>query len=611
MRRCASAIYCLLLAATVLAGAGAGAEPVDVPLRLDERLLERSVATALGLDERGHVRLRSDQCNQVDLSDLSVSAETGRLVASVQIAADAGVLAFGRCRGPAHWQGRMNVVLVPALEPDGRVVDLSPESAELVRPDGTAGRLTSATRLLAERVILPRMDRSRIDLDASLGAIDALLRDMLPSLAAHAPDDATLIHALNVDVDGIEVLLRRHIEPAPVVPAQPEAPLDPAELVAWQRIEDELDGFLTHVIVALSLHAPSDDLRIELLGVLLDARHRIAEALAADDDDRDPVRELFVDSWDALRPWLVDVVPGDVDESDAGLRLAAFIAGGDVLRAIDRLGPQYGLAVTRDGLRRLARILLADAAPERFTPLPLDVDAVLQDLLRLGHPAPQARVVPQMRTRSWLEWLIPAAHAVSVSPAEALRGRVPRLATLDEYLGLVSTLLEEQTVRHLDNSSRVPQRLVRRFDPLVRATAWKESCWRQFVGSSENPRVLTSSAGAVGMMQISVRVWRGVYDARRLAEEVDYNVAAGTEILEHYLVDYAIRRREHEHPGGDDNLIRATYAAYNGGPSQIARYRRQNTPASLRAIDNAFWRHYTRISSAQWPEVASCYAVQG
>ncbi len=95
----------------------------------------------------------------------------------------------------------------------------------------------------------------------------------------------------------------------------------------------------------------------------------------------------------------------------------------------------------------------------------------------------------------------------------------------------------------------------------------------------------------------------------RLVDEVDYNVNAGIEILIHYMIDYAIRRGEHEQPGGDDNLIKATYAAYNGGPGHLARYRLEDTSTRLRAIDNEFWRHYTTIKADRWPDVSSCYAV--
>ena len=160
----------------------------------------------------------------------------------------------------------------------------------------------------------------------------------------------------------------------------------------------------------------------------------------------------------------------------------------------------------------------------------------------------------------------------------------------------------------LAGNNKLPERLAERLDPLVRATAWKESCWRHFAGSGSAPEVLRSAGGAVGIMQINGRVWRKVYDQDRLVDEVDYNINAGIDILTHYLIDYALRKGEHEQPGGDDNLIKATYAAYNGGPGHLARYRREDTPASLKAIDNAFWNHYTTIKTEQWPDISSCYA---
>jgi hypothetical protein len=381
-----------------------------------------------------------------------------------------------------------------------------------------------------------------------------------------------------------------------------------------EPLEDELDGFLTAVITALAESAPTAELRLELLAVLLDARHAIAEAFSedgqaaarADPPEPDPVRRIFIESWDRLRPWLAELDLADVPDLEGDLRLAAFMAGGDALRALDALGAELGLEISADGLRRLARLLLAEKVPERFTPLPQDVDPALRALFGLDPPPPRE---PRGLLLPMLDFFMPAASAETGSPAEALRGLVPRLANLDDYLQLVANLLQLQTSEHLSAGSRIPARLESSFDSLVRATAWKESCWRQFIGSTENPRVLTSPAGALGMMQVSGRVWRGTYDPKRLAEEVDYNVTAGMEILEHYLVDYAIRRGEHKHPGGDDNLIRATYAAYNGGPSHMGRYRRENTPARLRAIDDDFWRHYQATKSSQWPEVSTCYAT--
>jgi hypothetical protein len=43
------------------------------------------------------------------------------------------------------------------------------------------------------------------------------------------------------------------------------------------------------------------------------------------------------------------------------------------------------------------------------------------------------------------------------------------------------------------------------------ATAWQESCWRQFIKKSGRLEPLISRAGAVGIMQVNPNVWRGFY----------------------------------------------------------------------------------------------------
>ena len=108
-------------------------------------------------------------------------------------------------------------------------------------------------------------------------------------------------------------------------------------------------------------------------------------------------------------------------------------------------------------------------------------------------------------------------------------------------------------------------------------------------------------------MQVSKHVWRGFYDVEGLAGDIAYNARAGAEIARHYLLDYALPAGEQRHDGGADNLARATYAAYNGGPRQLARYRTSGTPARLRAIDEAFHDKYRAVKEGDDLAVASCY----
>jgi hypothetical protein len=75
----------------------------------------------------------------------------------------------------------------------------------------------------------------------------------------------------------------------------------------------------------------------------------------------------------------------------------------------------------------------------------------------------------------------------------------------------------------------------------------------------------------------------------------------------HYLVDYAIRKKEHRTTGEVHDLARATYAVYNGGPAHLRRYREPGTKRSLREIDEAFWRKYQAMRERGPGAVKQCY----
>ena len=608
-------LMCVLFSSHALS-----AGEVEIPFMAETARVHAVVGSVLELDQDGRGRLGNDQCNSLELSDLGVVPEDGRLAVSMALNATTGAYVLGACRGPAPWQGRLALRLTPQVAASGLAIEFVPDSIELTRLDGTQSILSAPARILADTLVVPRLNRVQIDLAGPLNSLDELIEQLLGPGRVQADElsliQRTRIVRLETEETGVRAWLAFQVRALEPTDRPPEPSLDAGEAAQWQTIEDEFDGFVTAIIWTLARSTESQALRTELLATLLDARHAIAEALTVDDLASDPVRELFLTTWDRLRPLLSELEGPAIPGLEVDFRLAAFMAGGDALRALDALGPDYGFEITRDGLRRLARLLLADAAPPSFTPLPLEVDPEFRALFGFNAPTEPlpatAQLLPRIASGFRLagSWLIPAAQANSISPAEALKGMVPRLDSLDHYLELVASLLDEQSSAWLAQNDSLPNRMTERLDPLIRATAWKESCWRQLEGTNSNPKVLRSPVGSVGMMQINGRVWRSVYDLDRLSDEVDYNVNAGIEILTHYLVDYAIRRGEHEQPGGDDNLIKATYAAYNGGPGHLARYRLDDTPARLRAIDNEFWRHYSAIKADQWPEISSCYAVE-
>ena len=139
---------------------------------------------------------------------------------------------------------------------------------------------------------------------------------------------------------------------------------------------------------------------------------------------------------------------------------------------------------------------------------------------------------------------------------------------------------------------------------LLKAAAWQESCWRQYVMKHRQVWYLESKTGDIGLMQINKYVWRGFYSMPRLRWDVVYNVSAGSEILQRFLASSS----RHLHSINPAILARAAYAAYNGGPDAYNRWRQPDEPRALREIDQAFWLKYRAIEAGQPFDILSCAA---
>ena len=686
--------FALVATCVIAAPPVAVAATVTVPVRLDEQFLRRLVSTQVFTEPGESAVIWDDPlgCGGLTLTHPAVAAKSGRLV--VRSAADArwGVSVGENCMLPVSWSGLVEVVELPTIEADRPIVHFSVADTTLYRKNGRKAGIASRFWGWIKGYVHPRMASINVDLHGPVEELRQVLPLVLP--ASYAGDAETTLASVKLTAvhveDGalvIDVALTSPDPPAGFTPL-PEPPLDVHEVEQW-------DAFLTFVVKQAALEVEDVPLRATLLGVLLDSRYDVVDALTlAAPDARDPVPELFRKAWGRLAPALRDL--GDELPGSAALRYLAFVAAGDALLAIDRLGPGSGLDISADGLRRLARIV----APEE-TGDPLEyanvVDPSLRESLGFGPPlpvpaspppqieppagdgseptttsttttttpaheapeepppaaapeasppvAPQAPPLPapervpppspptppttiaplpaappptsflppRLRPNPlahWLDWLVPAAEAAEAPNPDAearLRNWAPTRKDLDEYLPIVQGVLHRASDETLAKKPvDAPYSAI--FRPLVLATAWKETCWRQFIRRGGKIVTMQSGAGAVGIMQVNPRVWRGFYDTDVLRMNTAYNARAGAEILQHYLVDYAIRKKENERGGGIDALARATYAAYNGGPGHLDRYRTEKTAKSLREIDADFWRYYQTVKGGNELGVRECYS---
>ncbi len=115
---------------------------------------------------------------------------------------------------------------------------------------------------------------------------------------------------------------------------------------------------------------------------------------------------------------------------------------------------------------------------------------------------------------------------------------------------------------------------------LVYATAWTESSWNQWTSDG----TVLIGGYDYGLMQINKDTWDGTYDWDTIQSDVRENIQAGAEILQ-WSYNYA----ESKGYTGDD-LAKAAYAVYNGGPDAVSRP--WDESSAWRQNDLNFWSNY-------------------
>jgi hypothetical protein len=592
------------LAATLLAAllpASAVADEVTVPLRIDVAYVRALLVEQVFTDPGPSADVWRDGtgCGWLTLREPTVDVVDGRLRVESRGDAQVGTpLGDERCLPVLAWKGSVEAFEEPGVDAGGHALTFRVVDSNVYDERRKKGLATGRLWDLVKAHVHSRLETLRIDMRRPFEELRAWLPLVLPG-SEERIDGIVASMALReprVEAGAVAATLAFSVAAPPPAPApEPEPAATEEELRRW-------DAFLTFVTKAVA-RSVGGEARQAVMDVLLDGRYDVLEALAADASAPDPVPGLFLRAWDRLGALARSGAAGLPAET--ALRFTTFVAAGDALAALVRLGPTVGVELSADGLRRLAR-MIDPTTPGDPLDFADEVDPELRSLLGFGEPPPPPEVSPDVDL-DVLSWLVPSAvAAVDAGTLRRLNTWIPSANDLGAYLRAVRGLLV--TVRE---ETLVKTTLDERFRPLFRdlalATAWQESCWRQFVRRGGKLVPLRSPVGSIGIMQVNERVWRGVYDRIGLRGDMAYNARAGSEILLHYMRDHAIARREHALPGGVRNLARATYAVYNGGPGHLTRYRTRTTRRSLKAIDDDFLEKFLAVQQRREMEVAKCY----
>lgn len=653
----------------LLGFAAPAAAQITVPLTIDYVTLREALIRQIYDAPGGRARLWSgdNDCQYLYAENPRFGRAGDAVKLETDGTLSLGVPIGGQCVSPLSWQGIIEIDAAPYLAPNLRLM-FRVSDINLYDAQHQKTLIVGRGFDLIKQNFIPRFQTFSFDLGPAVNEFRALAEDAAPAADAQRLRAALAtirgVPPLVPTDDGVRLTLA--INAPAMAAAQPTAappgPLTPAELAAWNQRLDQWDAFIVFAVKQLGSTVGDKQVRARLLSVLLDGRYRMVRALnqPSAPGAPDPVRVLFLDEWRQLR----DIVRSAAISGQLGdhaLEFMSFVSAGDALMAFDEAAPALGVRISAADLRRLARIM---APATTVDPLQFNYneDPELQHIFGivppqktpdsiepsgLGGPAPATNspgaMPPPPGSAPPASGASPSSGAPGapaappphdgpssaatfirmtlrlIAPAEAFADAAPpprRLTRLERMLRrvVVNENNAEPYTRALDalldaavdgESAEADAPLPAAYRTLVKATAWQESCWRQFVVTRGRVWFLRSSTGDIGLMQINQHVWRGFYSIPHLEWDIAYNAGAGSQILARLMKRAAARARRGAAAAA---VVRSVYAGYNGGPDKLERWRRRDEPAGPRMVDEAFWQKYRALAAGQSIDVLRCAA---
>ena len=388
-------LFCLLL---TTASNPVNAATVELPLFLRIQILQNALIESL-IPQPGQptVLFQQGSYNYLHISDPQLTIRDGQPYFSCNAAAGMGFESLGLLPSVVKWSGsilmRLNFYVDPQWQLRYRIIDSAIYNAKGGKPV-----VTGFAWELSKRFLHPRLEQYAFDLAMPQKEITLLLR-ICASPADTAPLEAALktltVGTLRSTADGLVVPLLLTVPDTqtrapPPLPAQ--APLGYEELEKLQHVFEPLDAFLVFVIKSLS-GSMGDSLHQEqLFDLLITSRYQLLMILTGQTplEEEDPLRVLFIDAWQQLRP-IIESSSGEKGMMQKQLlRYMTFLNAGDALLALDTAAPGLGMHISSDGLRRLARMLQPGSGED---PLRFDwqIDPALRELFQFQPEEPEQK----------------------------------------------------------------------------------------------------------------------------------------------------------------------------------------------------------------------------
>ena len=347
----------LLFITCVLVSTASFAREVTVPVPLDYRLIRNVLITQLFTGEGQTARLWKDgkQCSFLDLSNPQIGGEKDQVKINNNVHAQFGAKMGGKCTTLVKWNGILETLQKPTLDKTGNVLSFPVSSITAFDKSGQDLNIEQLQELL-QQVVAPKLADLKIDLNKSRGDI---VKTLLPYVSAddseQLNDSVNSLRFNSVKADAKSILLNLAFTADIKTPNKKQAPaLTESELQQWQSVWQNWQTSLDKAITQAPLEGDLTTSRDTLRSVLLKAGKAFEQGLTTDSaEGDDPVRGFINESWDELGPLLRTAskqLPGA-----EGLRYLTLIAATDLMHELESIGSPFGLEISSNGLRKIAR----------------------------------------------------------------------------------------------------------------------------------------------------------------------------------------------------------------------------------------------------------------
>jgi len=609
---------------------------VSLPLSIDYQLLRSLVVKTSFTDPDQTAVLLDDNngCLKIMISKPRFTEKDSYVLFETKIYIRIGMYLFESCRMPVEWEGYLLLFQKPQID-NQWILSFNTTDSILYDKHHKPATIVGIIWKHIKTSVYEYLNNININLAPPVSELHSFLWPLFPTdLHARAK---TMIKSMRpgkiqATPDAVRVSILTEVEGIYERDKDlEEETISEEEMARFIKTWEVWDAFLVHMITSLSREPLTAGDRQILLDTLLETRHRFITELSEKARVQDFVREQFVAAWKQLSPVFRNHLSDDPSKSV--LNYLAFFTASDALIALDNFGSTLGIEISRNGLIRLLQ-LIGEGKSVVLTYRP-GVNTELREMLGLGPPLSVSKpafdgngieLTPDENEpikedgdkllhvikRFFLKtaW---AEQDNMKGVSDSIKAWIVSKNNLIQYFERIKSLLMDASNTVLKNS-KIGEQYHSLYRLIVLATAWQESCYRQFEVKKNKVTYLRSYNGtSVGLMQINERVWRGMYEENHLRWDIHYNAKAGCEIADLYFNRYALRKMEKIGPKNslDNNVLAmAIYAMYNGGPRQFDKFLKRNKKKAYYLSDRLFMEKFLWVNSGQWENVTQCLIVE-